>query len=207
MTTYADHRVDWLSGPEGLVARRSWELLPAQDTVLLRGLLGFPWRGRNVQARCTETEYTGHIGITGRVRVGRHHAAVPAAGCTCGIYALEEPEADLTKRGFLSRQVLVHGFVRLSGRVLFDGVRYRAERARIEGPLVIAVPVPGRLVGRSRPEPRVYVESGRYRVTYAAWGRAIRGSIDLRSWHEGVADLLTARYGVEVEEPASIVPA
>ena len=201
MAAFPDQRIDWLAGPEGLMARRSWELVPGPRSVLLKGLLGFPWAERDVQAKCTRTEYAGRTGLFGPLRVDRHHTAVPAAGCTCGIYAMEEPETRLTSKGFLARRVLVHGFVRLSGRILYDGTLYRAERARIEGPLVIAVPGPRRPRAR-RAGPAaacVFVEGERYRVAYGVWAKATRGAMALDAWHRTVANQLEARYGVPVE--------
>lgn len=203
MATFADERIDWLSGPDGLMARRSWELVPGAGTVLLRGLFGFPWPERDVQAKCTQRDYAGNADVFGVVRVDRHHPSVPAPGCTCGIYASEEPPHHWLTRRYLARRVLVHGFVRLSGRVLFDGRRYRAEQARIEGPLVVAVPPPGvrgrRRTRRRRNSAVVVTDGDRYRVAYGPWAKAARGGEGLETWHERVAEALAARYGVAVE--------
>lgn len=204
-TATTEEGFDRVYGPEGLVARRSWDLVAGPRSVMLKGLFGFPWRDREVQAKCTQRDYAGTADIFGTVRVDRHHPVVPAEGCTCGIYATIEPGEPWGMRRYLARRVLVHGFVRLSGRVLFDGARYRAERARIEGPLVVAVPGPGRLLARlagtGRLTPRVSQDGDRYRVSYVpavlgSWGGA---GMPLSEWHQMVADRLALKYGVRVE--------
>ncbi len=202
MAAFPDQRVDWLAGPDGLVARRSWELVPAFRSVLLKGLLGFPWPGRDVQAKCTEADYAHRTTLFGVSRIDRHHAEVPAVHCSCGIYAMEEPETRLTSRGFLSRRVLVHGFVRLSGRILFDGTQYRAERARIEGPLVLAVPHPRRAWVR-RATTRVVADGDRYRVVRGPWASSSRPAVELDAWCQEVSGLIEMRYGVAVERLSS----
>ncbi len=92
MAAFPDQRVDWLAGPDGITARRSWELAPEVRSVLLRGLLGFPWPHREVHAKCTERDYSRRTTLFGPRLVDRHHDAVPAPHCTCGIYAMEEQE-------------------------------------------------------------------------------------------------------------------
>ena len=110
-------------------------------------------------------------------------------------------------------RVLVHGFVRLSGRVLSDGNRYRAQQARIEGPLVVAVPARGRWrpgrSGRHRRTvgARVVADGDRYLIAYGAWAKAAPGGVEFDTWHRLVAERLTARYGVAVEQAAILSPA
>ena len=204
MGTFPDQRIDWLTGPEGLLARRSWELVPSSGTVLLQGLLGFPWPKRDAQAKCTERDYGRRTEIFSPSRVDRHHKAVPAVGCTCGIYALAEPEDQSAMHRHLGRRFLVHGFVWLGGRILYDGKVYRAERARIEGPLVVSVPKPRRWDHRRHRSSASWVlaDGDRFRIAHGTWAKAARGAIELGAWHQTIADQLGARYGITVEERA-----
>ncbi len=177
----------------GRVVWRTWRLvaeevpgLPARP--LLTGLAGFPWRERDIDARCLEREPAAG-GLFGQPRY-RHHRVVPHPRCSCGIYATRDGPSDTP--GYLrrARDPLVTGFVELSGRIVADGDSYRAQHAAIVGPLAVAHP--------PRPTPdrrnRVVVESGRYRVKR----RPGRAGVPYPEWLMDTQDGLRARYGVTV---------
>ena len=169
---------------DGKTVWRRWRVVPDRHRALLTGLLGFPWRGPMLEARCTAVDPTSMR--------GHYHRVTPALGCTCGIYAA----ADDLDSTVLPRspwgEPIVEGFVKLSGRVIREGPAIRASHAVITGPLILRP-------GRPHPpfhaglQPRRLVNRGdRFRVK---WTRHRSGPID------GLADLahnLQERYRVDV---------
>ena len=189
----------------GPVVRRSWKLVPGSQGPLLTGLFGFPWRGPVVQAKCTQTDLSGHNVLFGDNRVDRHHRWVPSLDCTCGIYATDEPTPGRLQRLELRNNVIVSGFVRLSGRVVVSGNTYRAGEAQIVGPLTITPPAPG---GPRRWSARWGTNQQVCRVTqngheYVFWYSRGRRGISFGEWYKQTSQALTRRYRVEV---AGLVP-
>lgn len=181
------------------LVRRSWKLASDAQGPLLTGLFGFPWRDGVLQAKCTQPE-VGTFDRVGNGRVDRRHPSVPSLGCTCGIYASDEPRMDWLMRRFLRGHVMVTGFVRLSGRILVSGSVYRAEEAQIVGPLTIVPPSPGRFrsagarwgVGQ-RPG-RVWQDGDRF----VFWYSQGRRGVPIGEWYRQMHDALASRYSVEV---------
>ena len=189
----------------GPVVRRSWKLVPGPRGPILTGLFGYPWREPILQARCTETDFAGAGQLSGQLRVDRFHRSVPSLDCTCGIYATDEPAPDRLQRHNLRSSVTVTGFVRLSGRVVVAGATYRAEEARIVGPLTIAPPSRRWL---RRMGSRWGVNQQIRRVTQDAdsfvfWYSTGRRGISFGEWYKQMSEALTQRYAVEV---AGLVP-
>lgn len=181
------------------VIRRSWKLSIDSQGPLLAGPSDFPWREAVLQAKCTEPEY-GSFERLGNGQVDRRHRSVPSPDCTCGIYASDEPHMDWLLRRLLRGSVLVTGFVRLSGRILVSGPVYRAEEARIVGPLTIVPPPPGRFRGAGarwgvgqRPL-RVWQDGDRFVFWYS---RGRRG-VPIGEWYRRMDEALSGRYSVEV---------
>ena len=183
----------------GPVVRRSWRLAASPDGPILTGLFGFPWRNPLMQAKCTSTEQAGPADLFGTVRRDRMHRAVPSVDCRCGLYATNEPHPGWLQRRSLRHVIVVSGFVRLSGRVLHQGTEYRAEEARVVGPLAISLPAPGRLRNAAAPlglrqQVRRIVESGGgFEVRYAG-----RGGVAVGDWLRDTSAALRSRYGVDV---------
>jgi hypothetical protein len=189
------------------VVRRSWKLAIDSQGPLLTGLFGFPWREAVQQAKCTEPEL-GSFERVGGARVDRRHRSVPSLGCTCGIYASDEPHLDWLLRRLVRGSVMVTGFVRLSGRILLSGSAYRAEEAQIVGPLTIVPPPPGRFRGagarwgvgqRSR---RVWQDGDRF----VFWYSQGRRGVPIGEWYQQMDEALASRYSVEVVGLLPAVP-
>jgi hypothetical protein len=184
----------------GPVVRRSWRLAAGPDGAILTGLFGFPWRDRRVQAKCVATDPAGRADPFGAMRLDRSHQFVPSPDCRCGLYATNDPRPGWLQRRFLRHQIVVSGFVRLSGRVLRQGDEYRAAEATVVGPLVISLPAPGVLRRRAAPlgvrqQPaRIVVDGGSFAVRYGRRGRGL----PLGDWLRDVNATLRRRYGVEV---------
>ena len=169
---------------DGPTVWRRWRVVPSRSGALLTGLLGFPWRGPSLEARCTALDPSTHR--------GHYHRVTPALGCTCGIYAA----ADGLDSSVLPRspwgEPVVEGFVALGGRVIREGHSVRASQALIAGPLIVR---PGRRHPGVRPgsRPARLIDRGdRYRVK---WSSKRVGQI------EELAVLvasLRARYRVDV---------
>lgn len=186
---------------------RSWSLVPDHGTdgepgTLLTGLYGFPWRDRQVDAKCTQQDRAVD-GVDMRTRVDRYHRVVPAEHCTCGIYAgrdeLVNPRVPKPPRG----RPLVTGFVELGGHMIQEPEVYRAQRATIVGPLTIwvgrmppGVAAAARLGKRARPV-RVVTARDEYRVL---WTRGKVGT-PIGEWLASVTTALTLRYAVQVIAP------
>lgn len=186
---------------------RSWRLVPDHATegeagTLLTGLYGFPWRDRQVDAKCTQQDRAVD-GVDMRTRVDRYHRVVPAEHCTCGIYAgrdeLVNPRVPKPPRG----RPLVTGFVELGGHMIQEAEVYRAQRATIVGPLTIwmgrmpfGVAAAARLGGPALPA-RVVTARDEYRVL---WTRSKAGTA-IAEWLPAVAAALTRRYAVQVVAP------
>lgn len=183
------HRVVW----------RHWRLVPdrlaGSDRPLLTGLLGFPWRTATMQARCTERRHGGTWSPAAwwGEQAERHHPAVPAPGCSCGIYARVEPWHRPGRMLAGRKHPTVAGFVALSGRSIVDGTVIRAERARIVGPLALVLPRRS-LLRRSLSPQRVITEPDRYRLIYVS----SRLGEPLAAWATRVTAELEKRYDVEV---------
>lgn len=154
---------------------------------LLTGLLGSPWLSTAVEARCHALD---PVGVGARER-GRYHRAVPAVGCTCGIYAAREGLDTRALPPARRSEPSVEGFVKLTGRIIVGPNDIRAERAEIIGPLVVRPGRPPWLAPRSWVPARLVEEPGRYRM---AW-RPSPGTADLL---DDLAAQLADRYEVSV---------
>lgn len=176
---------------DGSMVWRRWRVVPdAQGIPLLTGLLGFPWRDRILEARCVALDPS----IRGGRYSGRYHRAVPAADCTCGIYAVRgDLDSTILPRARPSEPI-VEGFVRLSGRSIENAAGVRAERAEIVGPLLVRTG-DGSFVDRwlARTAASIVAAGDRYRVV-----RRRRAEADLQDLIRPVADGLARRYRCEV---------
>ena len=184
----------------GPVVRRSWRLAAAPDGVMLTGLFGFPWRDPLVQAKCTTTEPAGPADLFGTVRLDRMHESVPSPDCRCGLYATDDPRPGWLQRRYLRHQIVVSGFVRLSGRVVRTGREYRAEEATVVGPLAICLPAPSLVRRRTamlgaRQQPRRVVLDGK---SYAVRFGSGKAGETLGDWLRDVSKSLGDRYDVAV---------
>ena len=129
--------------PSPLVVWRTWLIAPERrrssstTTPMLTGLMGFPWRGPELDAKCTIQDPNPAGNPFARPTVDRHHRKIPDPDCTCGLYAgrddLVGPPMRLVPRGI----PIATGFVELSGHVLESEQHWRAGHARIVGPLQI----------------------------------------------------------------------
>ncbi len=123
------------SRAEPIVAWRQWQLVPDADGPMLASLTGRGlWWTADLMAECRV-----HRSSVQSQRAWFPAAAghrVPDLDCTCGIYALKD--LSLWRR-LLGPGLIAHGPVALSGRVIEGERGFRAERARIIGPLRIGV--------------------------------------------------------------------
>ena len=195
-----DLHVTTHSRAAGPIVRRSWRLPDGPGGIMLTGLFGFPWRDPLVQAKCVTREPAGRADLFGTVRVDRMHRSVPSPDCRCGLYATNDPQAGWLQRRFLRHQIVVSGFVRLSGRVLQQGAEYRAEEAAVVGPLAICLPAPSaarrraaRLGLRQQPT-RIVVDGDSFAVRYRTSGPGT----PLGEWLRRTSNELRRRYGVQV---------
>ena len=188
------------SRTKGPIVRRSWRLTDGPDGLMLTGLFGFPWRDPLVQAKCVGREPAGPADLFGTVRVDRMHRSVPSPDCRCGLYATNQPRTGWLQRRFLRHQIVVSGFVRLSGRVLRQGAEYRAEEATVIGPLAICLPAPSAIrrwadrFGVRQEPTQIVVEGDSFAVRYRASGPGT----PLGEWLRRADDDLRRRYGVQV---------
>lgn len=148
---------------------------------MLTGLLGFPWPDASIEARCMALD---PAGVSSRER-GRYHRAVPALGCTCGIYAVTDGfDTTIMPRSPFAEPT-VEGFVRLTGRLIVREPEVRAEKAEIAGPLVLR---PGRRpwwIPETWEPARLSVERNRYRIR---WQRGSAASNLLDDLAAGLSD-------------------
>ncbi len=189
-----------------LVVWRTWLVVPdisraaRTTTPMLTGLMGFPWRGPELDAKCTiQVPNPGPNAFT-RPTIDRHHRRIPDPDCTCGLYAgrddLVGPPMRLVPRGV----PIATGFVELSGHILETERHWRAGHARILGPLHLLagrIPVVDALAQRTGLErsPRtVGIEHGTYRVRWSRWS----DGIGFAEWRLDTARRLSHRYEVDV---------
>lgn len=190
---------------EPLVVWRTWliaaEPRPSGNPVpLLTGLLGFPWRGPELDAKCTIQDHTASSPLAHRRLVDRHHVLIPDPDCTCGIYAtrtsLDSPPSGLIPRG----RPIATGFVELSGHILQTPEVFRAQHATIVGPLHISagrLPLLSALAQHAgtHPVPRtVATDRSSYAVRWMPGGPGF----PYETWRRDAAHQLTHRYGVPV---------
>ena len=181
-----------------VVVWRAWVLRPDRRSQggrpLLTGIYGYPWRGPELEAKCTQQDAASGLPALGPERTDRYHRVIPDPACTCGIYARKEQLTDPPR--VWRRHPQVSGFVELSGRIIETEDAYRAQRARIVGPLRLTLPGPPAwleaVAGRPLAPLRVTTDEQRYRVSYR------RGSsgVPVHVWHEQVRRGIAARYGV-----------
>jgi hypothetical protein len=117
---------------EPIVGYRAWririEARPSRSWVPVLASLtaGTDWLSADLAASCDG-------------RLGRHHhppgTRLPVLDCSCGIYALAAP-GDATGVG---HPMVATGRVLLAGRVIEGRRGFRAERARIAGPLSVTL--------------------------------------------------------------------
>ncbi|MCJ7726538.1 MAG: hypothetical protein MUP76_09165 [Acidimicrobiia bacterium] len=116
---------------EPFIGHRLWRLVPGtvvgdrpEHPILRSATRGMLWEGPTVTASCPARRDRGRLHPT---------EAVPAQGCVCGIYALKRPAPPPRPWAW------AQGPIALTGRVLEGRLGYRAERARIIGPLVLSL--------------------------------------------------------------------
>jgi hypothetical protein len=115
-----------------IVGHRAWRIRfdapagPSWEPILSSLTASADWPTADLMASCDR-----------RLGRRRHEVGtrVPVLDCSCGIYAGRSPSA-VTGSG---HPVVATGPVRLSGRVIEGRRGYRAERARITGPLVVSL--------------------------------------------------------------------
>lgn len=176
---------------------RTWLVRPDRDGApILTGIFGYPWPAATLDARCLHTERTSPLPFT-TATTGRYHRVVPDPACTCGVYAVRDPIQGAPRFVRVRSEPVVTGLVRLSGRVLAEPDRFRAQRATIVGPVALALPpppLPVRLVAPAARPRRVFPDAARYRVS---WAGGSRGEPVAR-WRERTTAALMERYGVPV---------
>lgn len=187
-----------------IVVWRTWLLAPQRGPRVsirprLTGLYGFPWHDAEVEAKCTLRDRADGYLASGAFTLDRHHRVIPDPFCTCGIYAGHDELA--TPRPHPVRGVpFVTGFVELSGRVLASPDGFRAQRARVVGPLTIT---PGRApmsaalalrLGTALKPNRVVAGPSEYRTLWR-----MSRSHRLDAWLDQTATQLGDRYHVDVE--------
>lgn len=188
-----------------LVVWRTWLIAPEHrrdgSTVpMLTGLMGFPWRTSQLDAKCTIQDPNRNAIAFAQLTQDRHHPKIPDPDCTCGLYArrgtLDSPPMGLLPRGI----PVATGFVELSGHVLQDDQNSRASHARIVGPLHVQAgraPLLDSLLqhaGVPREPRTVAVEKRAYRV---GWSHTA-GETPIAEWRREVVRQLGDRYSVEV---------
>ncbi len=125
-----------LVSDDSVVAYRSWriDLETMSDgrwgPVLVGGLSGVRWPSVELLATCDQ-----------RLRQGDAHprAAAPVFVCSCGIYGASTPEAGFAWEFAGWPALGATGATELSGRIYRSVTEYRAEEARIIGPLEVRI--------------------------------------------------------------------
>lgn len=119
-----------------VVAFRSWridlETMPdgRWGPVLVGGLSGVRWPTVELEATCDE-----------RLRQGEAHppSAAPVLACSCGIYGASTPAAGFAWEFAGWPALGATAPTELTGRVYTSSTEYRAEKARIAGPLEVRI--------------------------------------------------------------------
>jgi hypothetical protein len=181
---------------------RTWLVAPdprRPQLPILTGVMGFPWDGPEVDAKCTIRVRNPEGSVFAGSHIDRHHPRIPDPHCTCGLYAarqdLQQPPGRLIPPGV----PIATGFAELSGPMLADATHFRAGHARIVGPLSISggrAPIADRLLrklGSARRPHSVKPMRKEYRVHWSS-----RGGSRFEDWRREVARRLRHRYGVEV---------
>jgi hypothetical protein len=187
-----------------VVVWRTWLLTPERGPrnsvqPLLTGLYGFPWYAADVAAKCTMRDRAGGYLASGAFTVDRHHRVIPDPFCTCGIYAGRD-ELTVPRPHPVRTVPFATGFVELRGRVLATPDGFRAQQARIVGPLTIA---PGRPPVSAAVAMRLGVGLTPNRVVtgpsgyHTLWRSSTSNRLD--AWLRDTAAKLSDRYHVNVE--------
>lgn len=118
-----------------VIGRRVWSVVPAGAAEgfagpVLRGAHGQTWTGHTLTAEC-RPPLLARV-TRGALALGEHPGPPPHPDCDCGIYALK---AQLTPGDVLTDGPHIVGSVELTGVVLEGSRGYRAQEARIVGPL------------------------------------------------------------------------
>ena len=193
-------------GDGPLVVWRTWLIKPdgpKRDTILT-GLNGFRWLEPEMDAKCVLQERVPGDVRPGTRTVDRHHDVIPAAHCSCGIYAGRDELVSQRHPLPPSRTPYATGFVKLSGRILIAGDTLRAQHATMIGPITLLSgrrpwwhrALPARLAARP---PRVLTDRDRFRTV---WTEQRVGEVADR-WLQHTAATLVDRYRVGVLLPYS----
>jgi hypothetical protein len=185
--------VVWPSGPkpvprfEPIVATRAWR-------VALE-----PRSGDDLGVPALQSLFAGGEWSTSRLTatcIHEHVALPPQVDCQCGVYAVRD-EALL--RDYPRLPVRVVGAVALSGVVIEATRGYRAEHARIVGPLRLRMACWGGPGAGSCREPVVGVGGGPGELLPLCKGHGGGGGRPVEQVASRLAARLELRYGVTVE--------
>lgn len=198
---------DPLFSAQAFVGWRLWKLRPGPgagdepEPLLGSAVLELAWSGAHIEARCESAKAGPFYTPAYRTVLDADHSP-PEVGCTCGIYALKEED----RAGPRPAGVWAEGHVRLWGRVIEGSRGYRAQHARIEGPLrlhVSCVAASGWLRLRC-PNPARWVMTGPdgYSPVCAHHAPAQGANEAGRAWvgdfADSVANQLERRYGLSI---------
>ena len=192
---------------EPFVGWRRWSVAPHPsardqfDPVLTGVVVPTLWEEPEMQASCSPYQ---RWPLWGPVPAA--HPA-PDLDCRCGIYAMKSPEGT----NWAEVGVWAEGPVRLWGRVLQGTKGYRADRARILGPLVVRMGcrwpcTPETWLANACPEPpaMVVVEPDEYVPLCQEHAGVISApQLSLTEFEEMVKAALAGRYGVEMRGKAA----
>lgn len=173
---------------------------PWEDTAgpVLRGAWGRPWPSPELEAKCLRPPVAGgsFAALLNEREKGEHSDPVPHPPCSCGIYARRSDGSDDLWVTRIAHMPHAGGFIEMSGRVIEGSKGYRAQWARIVGPLEVWVPC---------------AECGHDAATVATRDRSFRGSCgehaesgepvtDVEDWMASIVPSLGRRYRVPIIE-------
>jgi len=116
-----------------------WEGVPGP---VLRGAWGHPWPGPELEARCLNPPVRKSVFsafLFGREKRA-HQSPAPFLSCDCGIYARKPGDSDDLWVVRIAHLPMAGGFIEMSGVVIEGSKGFRAQRARLVGPVEVWVP-------------------------------------------------------------------
>lgn len=186
---------------ESFVGWRVWavtlgETWEADSEPVLRGAWGQAWPDPELKASCLHRPIRSRafLPLLKRREKAVHATPAPDPACSCGIYARRANQPDDLWVSQIAHLPLAGGFIEMSGTVIEGSKGYRAERARIVGPLEVWVHC------SECGEPASYVATNdrRFRGSchrHAAGGASTR---EVADWMEYVIPSLGHRYQVPI---------